>query len=148
MLVDHYGGSNHVSMPKLETMMAVLKIWIPMLIGFVLGLPCINVKAENWPQFRGIRTDGVTTSSCPKVWDSSKNVRWKTPIAGEGWSCPVVWGDSVFLTTAVPMDRSSKSSQPESYRGGGGRQRSDLTKAEYRWELICLDTGTGKIRWR
>jgi outer membrane protein assembly factor BamB len=82
------------------------------------------------------------------VWDSSTNVRWKTPIVGEGWSCPVVWGDSVFLTTAIPVDRDTNSSQPEPYRGGGGRQRSDLVYAEYRWELICLDTPTGKMRWR
>lgn len=109
---------------------------------------CTPTRAENWPQFRGAGADGVAPSGCPTAWDSSTNVRWKTPIAGEGWSCPVVWGDSVFLTTAIPVDADVASTQPEPYRGGGGRQRSDLVEKTYRWEVICLDANTGEIRWR
>jgi outer membrane protein assembly factor BamB len=60
----------------------------------------------------------------------------------------VVWDDLVFLTTAIPVDADVASTQPEPYRGGGGRQRSDLVENTYRWEVICLDANTGKIRWR
>ncbi len=57
----------------------------------------------NWPQFRGPRGDGTTTSEkLPLTWSESENVVWKTPIDGRGWSSPVVWGKQVWMTTATP----------------------------------------------
>jgi hypothetical protein len=60
--------------------------------------------AEDWPQFRGPRGDGTSKASgLPATWSETRNVRWKTPIAGRGWSSPVVLGDRVWLTTAVEL---------------------------------------------
>jgi outer membrane protein assembly factor BamB len=59
--------------------------------------------AENWPQFRGPRGAGhADAAGLPIHWSETKNVRWKTPIHGKGWSSPVIWGDQVWLTTATP----------------------------------------------
>jgi outer membrane protein assembly factor BamB len=123
---------------------------IAALSGLVFGVLCSHVGADHWPQFRGTQWDGAVQSACPTVWDSSTNVRWKIPLAGEGWSCPVVWDDQVFLTAAVRTDTGpdDTSSRPEPYRGGGGRRRSDLTAAMYRWEILCLDADTGQVRWK
>src|ERR1700690_874684 len=56
----------------------------------------------NWPQFRGPGALGITTNKdLPENWSASENVAWKAEIAGRGWSSPIVWGDRVFLTTAV-----------------------------------------------
>jgi outer membrane protein assembly factor BamB len=56
----------------------------------------------NWPQFRGPRGDGTSTSSgLPLHWDEQQNVRWKVPIHGRAWSSPVIWGRQVWLTTAT-----------------------------------------------
>lgn len=56
----------------------------------------------NWPQFRGPRGDGVTTSrELPLTWSETSNLRWKTPIHGRGWSSPVIWGDQVWMGTAT-----------------------------------------------
>jgi outer membrane protein assembly factor BamB len=120
------------------------------LAWLVLGVVCVRARAEGWPQFRGINADGVARCECPEAWDSSKNVRWKIRLSGEGWSCPVVWGDQVVLTEAVRTDTVNHdiSSRPEPYRGGGGRRRSDLTAAIYRWDVICVDAKTGQLRWR
>ncbi|QDU36116.1 outer membrane biogenesis protein BamB [Maioricimonas rarisocia] len=119
------------------------------LLALVMVATATQATADHWPQFRGSRFDGVVSSACPVHWDASRNVRWKVPIAGEGWSCPVVWGDQVFLTAAVRTDKGADgSSRPEPYRGGGGRRRTDLTEATYRWEVICLDAATGKLNWR
>ncbi|MEW4527060.1 PQQ-binding-like beta-propeller repeat protein [Maioricimonas sp. JC845] len=108
-----------------------------------------QTSAGHWPQFRGPAADGIARSDCPLSWDSASNVRWKVPLAGEGWSCPVVWGDRVFLTAAVRTDQDADgASRPEPYRGGGGRQRSDLTEATYRWDVICLDANSGRPIWR
>lgn len=104
--------------------------------------------AENWPQFRGPQGNGSVAGAVPVTWDAKSNVRWKIPMNGEGWSCPVVWGQSVFVTAAVPADGSNTtpSSDNPSFRGGG--YRSDLTSKTFQWEVICIDAGSGKIRWR
>src|SRR3712207_6643658 len=60
--------------------------------------------AQNWPQFRGPSAAGVAAGrATPTAWDATKsqNVLWKTPIPGLGHSSPVVWGDKIFVTTAV-----------------------------------------------
>ena len=57
----------------------------------------------NWPEFRGPRADGSTPSDkLPLTWSESENVVWKTPIAGKGWSSPVIWGKQIWMTTATP----------------------------------------------
>lgn len=57
---------------------------------------------ENWPDFRGPSMDGHgDAKDLPLEWSEQKNVRWKTAIAGRGWSTPVIWGEQVWLTTAT-----------------------------------------------
>jgi outer membrane protein assembly factor BamB len=57
---------------------------------------------ENWPEFRGPRADGHSTSTgIPLKWSDTEGVKWKTAIHDRGWSTPVVWGDQVWLTTAT-----------------------------------------------
>jgi len=112
---------------------------------FFLVLLAGPVNAEQWPQFRGTHSDGMTQSAIPRVWDQSQNILWKVPIAGEGWSCPVIWNDRVFVTTAINLEGET---QPEPYQGGGGRERSDLLQKNYRWEVLCLDAKTGQELWR
>lgn len=61
----------------------------------------------------------------------------------------MVWDQQVFLTAAVRVDPAGgKDTGPEVYRGGGGRRRSDLMQATYRWQILCMDSKTGKIRWQ
>ena len=118
--------------------------------AMLLASSGINVFGGEWPQFRGSRMDGVAKSSHPAQWSESKNVAWVAPLKGEGWSCPVVWGNRVFLTEAVPveLDRNAAGSKPQEYRGGGGTRRDDLTKIMYRWQVVSLDAQTGLEQWR
>ena len=64
--------------------------------------PCAPAQ-DNWPQFRGANADGlgVDGQGLPDTWSETENVVWKTPVPGKGWSSPIVWGDKVFVTTAV-----------------------------------------------
>src|SRR6187551_1920012 len=56
-----------------------------------------------WPQWRGPLANGVSrTANPPTEWSETKNVRWKVEIPGRGSSTPVVWGDRLYLLTAVP----------------------------------------------
>lgn len=57
--------------------------------------------AENWPQWRGARLDGVSQETgLPTTWSKSENVAWRLPLPGPAGSTPVVWGERIFLTSA------------------------------------------------
>lgn len=59
-------------------------------------------QAEDWPQFRGPGGQGHSSErDLPRDWSESRNVAWKTPIQGLGWSSPVVAGGRVWLTTSI-----------------------------------------------
>jgi outer membrane protein assembly factor BamB len=99
----------------------------------------------NWPSFRGPDASGVADSQHPPVtWDVPKgiNVRWKTPIPGLGHSCPVVWGDRVFVTTAVSGD-----SDPKVRVGNYGDVGSVNDTSQHRWQMFCVDRDSGKVLW-
>lgn len=70
-----------------------------------LPIATLTLPAD-WPQFRGPAGDGLSTSTAlPLAWAEDRNVRWKTPIHGRGWSSPVILGNKVWLTTATPDGR-------------------------------------------
>ncbi|GAB5405541.1 MAG: PQQ-binding-like beta-propeller repeat protein [Aureliella sp.] len=62
-------------------------------------------KADDWPQWRGPMSDGVSgESSIATQWNAETNVLWKTPMPGQGGSTPVVWKDTIFVTSAKGDD--------------------------------------------
>jgi outer membrane protein assembly factor BamB len=99
----------------------------------------------NWPAFRGANASGVAEGfPLPVQWDiaTSKNVLWKTTIPGLGNSSPIVWGDRLYVTTAV-----SGIVKPEWRPGLYGDIASVKDDTPHRWIVYCLDRGTGKIVW-
>jgi len=102
--------------------------------------------AQNWPSFRGPGATGVldTRHSVPVSWDvgAHRNIAWRTVIPGLGHSSPIVWGDRIFVTTAVSSDPQSVFQYPVA---GDLDRRSDL--ARHQFKLYCLDKRTGKIVW-
>jgi outer membrane protein assembly factor BamB len=57
---------------------------------------------QNWPQWRGPQSNGLATAkNLPAEWGADKNIAWKVALPGAGWSQPIVWGDKIFITTAV-----------------------------------------------
>jgi len=71
------------------------------LCAVALGLAVVSAD-DNWPRFRG--ADGGVAAdhpSLPDVWGPSQNIVWRIDVPGRSWSSPVVWGDHVFVTTAI-----------------------------------------------
>ena len=101
--------------------------------------------AESWPQFRGAHAAGVADGqNLPDRWDGAKGegVRWKTKIPGLGHSSPVVWGDRVYVTTAV------SSRGGDSFRHGlFGEGDAAEDRAPQQWKLYALDRATGRVVW-
>ncbi len=61
-----------------------------------------DVAEENWPQFRGPSGSGVAAEAAPpEHWSTTENVAWVTDIPGRGWSSPILWGKTVFVTSAI-----------------------------------------------
>ncbi|HYP06382.1 MAG TPA: PQQ-binding-like beta-propeller repeat protein [Bryobacteraceae bacterium] len=72
-----------------------------------LLLAPVDAAAENWPDFRGPAGDGHSTeTNVPVNWSEQKNIRWKMPLPGKGWSTPIITGNEIWLTTATDDNRS------------------------------------------
>lgn len=101
-------------------------------------------EVPNWPQFRGADSRGVSSNkNLPDQWSATENVEWKAEIPGRGWGSPVVWGDSVFLSTVVNTGTTERLKKGL-YMGG---ERPDIPKTTHHWKVICLDLATGKTKW-
>src|SRR4029077_3443090 len=93
-----------------------------------------------WPQWRGPQATGVSTTADPPIeWSETKNVRWKTEIPGRGSPSPLVWGDRVFLLSAVPAALNGA----EAHAPQGGRQ----PRQAHKFVVMALDRKTGRIAW-
>jgi outer membrane protein assembly factor BamB len=97
------------------------KAWFTGLLLASISLTGI-VRGEDWPWFRGPSRQGISQEKdVPTQWTATSNIRWNTAIPGEGWSSPIVFGDRVFVTTAL--------------EGGSSLH------------MICLDRPSGKVVW-
>jgi outer membrane protein assembly factor BamB len=80
----------------------LLKYCASLLFALVAGS---WASAENWPQWRGTKLDGVSNEKgLPVKWSKTEGVVWRVPMPGEGGSTPVVWDDRVFVTSADGKD--------------------------------------------
>jgi outer membrane protein assembly factor BamB len=120
------------------------KFCLPGLIVFCASV----VGAEsvvNWPQFRGPGSLGVADhSNFPEHWSTNENVAWKIEVPGRGWSSPIVWGSSVFVTTAISSDE-LEPAKKGLYFGG---DRLEKPKGEFRWVTLCYNLASGAELWR
>lgn len=138
---------------------------------FVFGLLALvstpTAEPDNWPGFRG---PGMTATAAdaklPATWSRTSNVAWTAEIAGNGWSSPIVWNGTVYVTTAVsgkPFKEPSPGLYGNDYiaelRAQGlppdevarrVRARDNETPEEsdaISYRVIALDAATGKVKW-
>lgn len=101
--------------------------------------------ARFWPQWRGPLGTGEAPSAQPPLeWAEGKNVAWKTPVPGRGKSTPVVWGDLVFLTTAVP---STKAPAGGAASAGSSHPAVRPADAPLEFTVIAYARRDGAVRW-
>ncbi len=114
----------------------------------------------HWPQWRGPFFNGMARGDAPTTWSDNSNVKWKATIPGRGFSTPVIWGNKIFITTAVPTGKPAAvpapspvtqptSGQAQPATGQGERRGRDSgPQAEHKFEVLCLDRKTGKLLWQ
>jgi len=108
-------------------------------------LPAAAPSAGNWPSFRGAEASGVAEGqNLPDTWNvqSRTNVLWRTTIPGLSHSSPVIWGNRLFVTTAVSSNPNA-TFRPGLY--GDGDASDD--RSRQRWMVIALDKQTGRTVW-
>ena len=109
------------------------------------ALPAAAPARGSWPSFRGVEASGVADGqNLPDSWDgkAGTNILWKRAIPGLGHSSPVVWGDTVFVSTAV-SSLGNATFKPGLY--GDGDASDDRSK--HQWKLMAIDKKTGAVRW-
>jgi len=136
-------------------MRAVLFTSVLLAVGLIGGLTARTSTSEaDWPRWRGPFETGMARGDAPTTWSDSKNIKWKTPIPGRGHSSPVLWGDQIFVTTAVPIGVEPEGERPAKPQPGaesGGRRGAGGGAGplvDHKFELISLDRQTGKVLWQ
>jgi outer membrane protein assembly factor BamB len=102
--------------------------------------------AQNWPQWRGPHGNGVAPIGDPPVeWGEDRNIRWKVGIPGTGYSSPIVWGDRVFVTTAIRTGHEV----PGGPNIPAGMERGHQVASHiYQFLVLAISRRDGSILWQ
>ncbi len=144
MLGVHGQAVSPLAMANLRLMKALVA-WGVILLASLSPALGAGEAPGNWPSFRGPGAAGVLEGlDLPDRWDSATGagIRFKLEIPGLGHSSPVIWGDRLFVTTAVSSERDA-SFKPGLY-GSGEASRDRSVQA---WQILCVDKKSGKLLW-
>lgn len=122
-----------------------------------LLLPCIALlaaplfaqqleteKYQYWHQWRGPDANGVATQGNPPIsWSDQTNIRWKFPIVGEGSSTPIIWGNKVFILSAIETNR-----VPARRIDPDPEAKTQIPGHIFQFVVWCLDRNTGDVLWK
>ena len=102
----------------------------------------VKPALDEWRQWRGPVNTGMARGDAPLNWNDQTNIKWQLAIPGRGHSTPVVTGNRLYLTTAIPT---GKRTAPEGRSRAGGGADSGL---EHRFEVIAVDRQSGQVAWQ
>jgi len=140
MIIDHSTWS-----PASEARVIAVRNIVRSASNKTVKLTAPKSSKGSWPSFRGPDASGIAEGqSLPDKWDvkTGENILWHTPIPGLAHSSPIVWGDQLFVTTAISSDPKA-TFKPGLY--GDGVASTDRTV--HRWMLYSIDKKTGKVVW-
>ena len=131
-----------------------MRFVLPLAAGVAVALVCIPVPQADepdldpraqWGQWRGPLASGVAPRAAPPLtWSEGKNVLWKRELPGKGHSTPVVWGDRIFVTTAVPHGEPLP--VETDHESHGAHDNVPSTRAQ-RFVVLALARQSGEILW-
>ncbi len=110
-------------------------------VVLIFGLP---VSSADWPQWRGPHGTGVAPHAKPVTeWSSEKNIRWKTRLSGRGHSTPIVSGNHIFVTAAMPI---GPHLPPRTSDRPGAHDNLPVTQ-RHRFTVTAIDRNSGEVQW-
>ena len=112
---------------------------------------------DNWTRWRGPRMDGIAHDSNPPIeWSETNNVKWKVAVPGHGSSTPIIWGDLLYVLTAIPTDgstppppphRNPDATQGRGRRRGRGAGPAAPADVEQEFKLLAMKRSDGSVVW-
>ena len=103
---------------------------------------------KNWHHWRGPYATGVAVDANPPItWSATENIRWKVAIPGVGHATPIIWGDKIFVQTAIEgqKEKAEESEDGNPFSGFfGGRDEGPT----YRFDLLAINRSDGSILWQ
>lgn len=113
---------------------------------YLLIIFMLSSCTSNWSQYRGADKNIIAADkNLPIEWGTNKNVFWTYKLTGKGWSSPIVWGNKVFITTAV-LEPKNALTEVVTATIDSTDSKNSLSEI-YSWRLICIDLKTGKELW-
>jgi outer membrane protein assembly factor BamB len=110
----------------------------------ILAITGVSGADEQWPRFRGPGAGVIADDAAlPETWSEVENIVWRTEVPGLGWSSPIVWGDHVFLTSAI-----SEGQEAAPVPGLYDEHDHIKAAAAQRWVVFDIDFKTGRVRWQ
>jgi outer membrane protein assembly factor BamB len=104
-------------------------------------------KESNWPAWRGPNANGTSATANPPLhWDARTNIKWKAELTGRGSASPLVWGDRVFVLSALKTDRVARADElpkPDP----AFQTKTEPPTHFYKFLVVCLDRDSGKKLW-
>lgn len=103
---------------------------------------------ENWPHWRGPNANGTAPKADPPIkWNEDNNIKWKAPLEGKGSATPIVWGDQIFVVTAIKTDKVADLKDVP--KPDPKLERKTMPPSNYyQFVVYSFDRATGKQRWR
>jgi outer membrane protein assembly factor BamB len=125
-------------------------VFASLLLVCAVALSAAPEANKNWSYWRGPAADGMAVGDAPLLWSDTQNIKWKATIPGRGHSSPVIWGDKIFVTTAVKIGASTTPEPPVAKPAPGAKPPlvTSGPQVEHNFDVICLDRKTGKILWQ
>lgn len=126
------------------------------LIVFFIAIDSIQCNSQHqstdydkyWPQWRGPKATGEAVFGNPPIeWSETTNVRWKTEIPGKGHATPIIWGDYVYITTAIETDQKVDKIEPEEGETSGRRMRGLTAESILNFVVMAISRKDGKVIW-
>jgi outer membrane protein assembly factor BamB len=121
---------------------------VALLLSWACAAQSLEETRSNWHHWRGPEANGVSRTAQPPVhWGEGMNVRWKVPLEGNGSSTPIVWGQKLFLLTAIDTGKiDPRLPRPEDQP----KRVFGITHPNtvYDFVVVCLDRATGREIWR
>jgi outer membrane protein assembly factor BamB len=110
----------------------------------------LGPKVSYWSYWRGPAVNGMAVGDAPIHWSDNQNIKWKADIPGRGHSSPVIWGDKIFVTTAIRTGTSATPEPPVAKPAPGAKPPLVTAgpQVEHKFDVLCLDRKTGKILWQ
>ncbi|NIM18282.1 MAG: PQQ-binding-like beta-propeller repeat protein [Candidatus Aminicenantes bacterium] len=110
----------------------------------------VGDNEKNWPQWRGPYATGVSLYGNPPLeWDETKNVKWKIGLPGKGHATPIIWGNQIFISTAIETDKVAKQKgKKEGEERTHSWMQPTITDKIHKFVILSVDRRNGKILWQ